>query len=1168
MNSFYHFTIKIAREKYLKFKSRLEKNIASGKFETFSRKKKNHWISRVEKYRLRCEGLMVPARGMMVAGSVLSASTLSAQNPKFFEKSNDLLLASSTNDVVVANFDEDADFEILFLRDVGGTIVEKDGSSTTPSQLNSLTSNFVVGDLDADGVDDIVYNNGAALYHVMNDGLGNFSSPISLGTAGVVSNMDIEIVDFDSDGDNDIVWANGTASIVYMLENTGSSFDFTSLTSFEDPIQEIEVADLDDDGDMDLITLQEEEYYLSEPYYSYYYIDVIKSWTNQTDAQGIPSFGIGTTIETVSYRSYYFDKLGIVDIDGDGDNDLLFEYYNYGGGYLNVESGNHPSQNTIGFSNTVSEYIVYNNFEDIEPIDFDGDGDMDVLVSPNSYNPYFLRNDEMSFEIYSLQDGSGYGNFSYSSIELAVGDLDDDGYDDIVTAGGAFSNFAYINQFTPPAFVGKTVLDEKIPVGTKIGKIVAFFDEVITNPVLMGDDASYFTLNTSTLEISTNADIDWESFERSLTLTIDLDVNGEPGTINQIIAINNVAEEGKGTISDEGLQLFGINDVSIFLTADVDSDGDQDLFTSSGGGGLIIREVNDEGETLDSRYPNTIFKQSSSGLFTSNVIEDLTSGASGAAFIDPDMDGDLDLILSTSSFGCCVDEVSPNDGIGFNVIALPPSGELRIVENVDGQLDANTETVFEFPEEVDGSFNLMAVGDLDNDGVDDLILANSGNVYVLHGVKGGFDSYVNVISSGAENSMETGDFDMDGIDDIIFIHNNDSYVLYGDETFFTGDTPSAVQLSIVSSDITSIKVADLDGDGDDDLLIQSSRYGIYTAINGGSGLVVDQTILEFDQISSSTGLEGTFGVGIALGDLDGDSDIDLVISVMDYSSDSSTESYYFQTNINTYLNDGDGNFQLGQNIATDVAVFPYLGYEKYNLELMDVDGDDDLDIIINSWASEFIAYELGDLSFVSGLVVYKNTNAAPTGISLDETSFDENLAIATQVATVSVEDPNLGDTHTLFMSAGDGENDVDNSKFVIDGDKLLILEAPDFETQAEYKIHIKAIDDDFGFVTQAFTLTVNDIEPEVSGLDDEKSITLYPNPGLDVINLSIENKSQGDMRIRVSDLSGRIIHELNVVKRYDQWSKTVPMASQEPGIYMVEVEIGDITLKQRWIKQD
>ena len=87
-------------------------------------------------------------------------------------------------------------------------------------------------------------------------------------------------------------------------------------------------------------------------------------------------------------------------------------------------------------------------------------------------------------------------------------------------------------------------------------------------------------------------------------------------------------------------------------------------------------------------------------------------------------------------------------------------------------------------------------------------------------------------------------------------------------------------------------------------------------------------------------------------------------------------------------------------------------------------------------------------------------------------------------------------------------------------------------------------------------------------MDDEKSITLYPNPGRDVINLSIENKSQGDMRIRVSDLSGRIIHELNDVKRYDQWSKTVPMASQEPGIYMVEVEIGDITLKQRWIKQE
>ena len=54
-------------------------------------------------------------------------------------------------------------------------------------------------------------------------------------------------------------------------------------------------------------------------------------------------------------------------------------------------------------------------------------------------------------------------------------------------------------------------------------------------------------------------------------------------------------------------------------------------------------------------------------------------------------------------------------------------------------------------------------------------------------------------------------------------------------------------------------------------------------------------------------------------------------------------------------------------------------------------------------------------------------NNAPTDITLSSNSFNENIASAATIATLSATDPDSGNTHTFSLtSSGDDRDDEDN----------------------------------------------------------------------------------------------------------------------------------------------
>jgi len=121
------------------------------------------------------------------------------------------------------------------------------------------------------------------------------------------------------------------------------------------------------------------------------------------------------------------------------------------------------------------------------------------------------------------------------------------------------------------------------------------------------------------------------------------------------------------------------------------------------------------------------------------------------------------------------------------------------------------------------------------------------------------------------SGVATGDFDNDGLCDIYFCRLDGSNVLYrnlGDWRF--EDVTDKAGVGTVGKQCTGATFADIDGDGDLDLLV--AAFGSFICfLNDGKG--------HFTEVANTAGLTSQLGGNtIALADIDGDGDLDLYVS--------------------------------------------------------------------------------------------------------------------------------------------------------------------------------------------------------------------------------------------------------------------------------------------------
>jgi hypothetical protein len=381
------------------------------------------------------------------------------------------------------------------------------------------------------------------------------------------------------------------------------------------------------------------------------------------------------------------------------------------------------------------------------------------------------------------------------------------------------------------------------------------------------------------------------------------------GIIDEVQILNSVLIPGVVTPPARGAGLF-FEDIS--LAAGVVS-------PILGGHGVMFAEVNNDSmpdfyitnnRENNSDRPDFYYENTNGAAFAevqeARGIDDTDGGSHGAVWADLDNDGDYDLINGTTW-----DNANPNpgnpesDNVFENTGTASGSFEERTPASILAvEIETNGITAFDM--DGDGDLDLFGVpGDTGTPGVNAAFLNNGNFAFSSH--EGGVLS----TAVGMLGVTDT-DYDGDGDIDILAANNTGDFAILNNNGagVFSQIPPST--LNIFDSAGSGISTADVDNDGDLDLLLVSiDNANLYTREDDGS-YVKKQTFTLFE------GFMGGFA------DLDNDGYLDLVLAGDE----------------KVFLNDGSGTFVEDQS----VPVSEIKGAQA--IAFADIDSDGDLDFAI------------------------------------------------------------------------------------------------------------------------------------------------------------------------------------------------------------------------------
>ncbi len=222
--------------------------------------------------------------------------------------------------------------------------------------------------------------------------------------------------------------------------------------------------------------------------------------------------------------------------------------------------------------------------------------------------------------------------------------------------------------------------------------------------------------------------------------------------------------------------------------------------------------------------------------------------------------------------------------------------------------------------------NRVVLGDLNGDGFPDALEINGfglGNRVYFNDGTGHFADSGQYLGNQSGSDGALGDLDNDGDLDA-YVANIGPGTSRPDIVYFNnGYGVFSVHQLLGNSVSNAVALGDVDGDGDMDAVAATSSGHNDVWINDGSG-----------NFSAGAQVLGSYSAtAVAMGDVDGDGDLDVALG-----------GAAFQKPVFLWINDGTGNFsESSQFLGSSV--------ESENVLFKDIDGDDDEDLIAVTYSS-------------------------------------------------------------------------------------------------------------------------------------------------------------------------------------------------------------------------
>ena len=335
------------------------------------------------------------------------------------------------------------------------------------------------------------------------------------------------------------------------------------------------------------------------------------------------------------------------------------------------------------------------------------------------------------------------------------------------------------------------------------------------------------------------------------------------------------------------------------------------------GNGVCVGDIDDDGRLdlyVTNFGPNVLFRNSGDGTFTEVARRaGVQAGgwSTGCTFFDADGDGHLDLYVTryvsttwedvTKALKLLTWRGGPKVMVG--PVGLPGEADLFFHNRGDGTFEEATEAAGLTDLARAYGFGVIAT-DYDGDGWVDLFVANDTNPNFLYHNRGGHFESVGLASGVALNAdgraqagmgVDSGDYDGDGRLDLVvttFAHDNKTLFHNIDGRQFE-DVSVATGLAAATFVPMGWGVGFLDADLDGKLDVFIANGHIYPNVDDFPQL--QESFRQKNQLLLNTGrrfvdVSGRAGGGLqvqkssrglAIGDLDSDGDLDLVVSNMD-----------------------------------------------------------------------------------------------------------------------------------------------------------------------------------------------------------------------------------------------------------------------------------------------